>query len=299
MQNSIDNNYAFDINNVRNAFNEAARHYDQHCVLQNTVAERLIESFEQIKIKPLSILDLGTGTGQATKQLKQQFKSSQLYQADLSEEMLKNARRKSSRFFSRNHYLCADASQLPLESNKFELVFSNLMLQWCIDLDSVFAEINRVLKPGGVFVFTSFGPDTLKELRECWQQVDSDVHVNVFTDMHDLGDGLVRKGMDAPVLSTEEIVLTYDECKQLMRDLKNIGAHNVNEGRRKSLTGKQRLQKVINHYELFRQDNKLPATYEVIYGHAWKPESDKKSKASNVQQVSLDELKQSLNKRKK
>jgi len=152
-----------------------------------------------------------------------------------------------------------------------------------------------VLKPGGVFLFTSFGPDTLKELRASWQQADDEAHVNAFADMHDIGDSLVRNGMDAPVLSIEHIVLTYDECKQLMRELKNIGAHNVNNGRRKTLTGKQRLQKVIKHYESYRQNNKLPATYEVIYGHAWKPEVDKNiNKAAGTQAISLEDLKQDL-----
>lgn len=298
MQNSIDNNYEIDIKRVRHAFNIASKNYDVFSLLQQTVVDRLIESFEHIKIKPSLILDLGSGTGYGSKHLKQQFKKAQVYQTDLSVQMLRSSRKQSPRFFSKDRFLCADANQIPLPNNSFDLVFSSLMLQWCNDPDAVFAEIKRVLKPGGVFLFTSFGPDTLKELRESWRQVDNDVHVNAFTDMHDIGDSLVRNGMDAPVLSVEHIVLTYDECKQLMRELKNIGAHNVNNGRRKTLTGKQRLQKVIKHYESYRQDNKLPATYEVIYGHAWKPEMNKNTKDSNVQSISLEDLKRDLEKRK-
>ena len=298
MQNSIDHHYEVDLHRVQNSFDAAAKNYDSFSLLQQTVADRLIESFEHIKAEPKSILDLGAGTGYGSRHLKKQFKKSQIYQMDLSIEMLKGSRKQSPLFFSKNHFLCANAEHIPLPDKSVDLVFSSLMLQWCNDPDAVFAEIKRVLKPGGVFLFTSFGPDTLKELRESWSQVDNDVHVNAFADMHDIGDSLIRNGMDAPVLSIEHIVITYDECKQLMRELKNIGAHNVNHGRRKTLTGKQRLQKVVNHYESFRSDNKLPATYEVIYGHAWNPEISKHDKSSNIQSVSLEDLRQDLKTRK-
>lgn len=301
MQSPVDIAYEVDSDQVRHAFDLAAKNYDAFSLLQKTVVERLIESFEHIKTAPEIILDLGSGTGYGSKHLKKQFKKTQIYQMDLSVEMLKYSRSKSSRFFSKNHFLCADANKIPLADSSVDLVFSSLMLQWCNDPDVVFSEIKRVLKGNGVFLFTSFGPDTLKELRECWRQVDDAVHVNAFTDMHDIGDSLVRNGMDAPVLSVEHIVLTYDESKQLMRELKNIGAHNVNRGRRKTLTGKRRLHKVIKHYETFRHikhGNKLPATYEVIYGHAWKPEKDKTIGDMSSQSVSLDDLKQELKKKK-
>lgn len=295
MQQSTDHSYDVNIQGVKQAFNNAAIDYDAFSSLQKTVADRLLESFEFIKTQPETVLDLGAGTGRGSRQLNKQFKKAQIFQADLSIEMLRVSRKQSPRFFSKHHFICADGYELPLSNNSIDLVFSNLMLQWCNDPDKVFAEIKRVLKPGGVFVFSSFGPDTLKELRACWRQVDEAVHVNAFTDLHDIGDALIRNGMEAPVLSVEHIVVTYDECKQLMRDLKKIGAHNVNSGRRKTLTGKERLKKVIQFYESYRQDNKLPATYEVIYGHAWRSEIDKSIKNNaNAQTISLDDLKQDL-----
>ena len=297
MQNSVDKAYEVETKQVQHAFNNAAKNYDAHALLQKTVVDRLMESFDQIKVEPTVILDLGSGTGYGAKQLKQRFNKAHIYQADLSLEMLKGSRIKSSRFFSKDHFLCADANKVPLSDESVDLVFSSLMLQWTNDPDAVFAEIRRVLKPNGVFVFTTFGPDTLKELRESWKQVDDSVHINAFTDMHDIGDALIRNGLGEPVLSIENIVLTYDECMQLMRDLKNIGAHNVNLGRRKTLTGKQRLQKVLQHYETFRINNKLPATYEVIYAHAWKTNVPKNTDA-NIQHVSLENLKQELQNRK-
>jgi malonyl-CoA O-methyltransferase len=290
--------YIVDTRRVRNAFNAAAKDYDANSLLQQTVTDRLVESFEQINIKPSSILDLGAGTGYGSKKLKQQFKKARYYQIDLSAEMLKISRKQSPVFFSKNHFVCADANNIPLPDEKFDVVFSSLMLQWCNNPDAVFAEINRVLKPGGVFIFASFGPDTLKELRESWRKVDDQIHVNAFSDMHDIGDALIRNGLDAPVLSVEHIVLTYTECKNLMRELKNIGAHNINEGRRKTLTGKRRIEELIKHYESYRENNRLPATYEVIYGHAWKPHVSTKSKGPNIQTVSLEGLKQALEKRK-
>jgi malonyl-CoA O-methyltransferase len=296
---SNNNVYDIDQRNVSLAFNAAANNYDAASLLQQTVADRLIESIEMIKINPGSILDLGSGTGYGSRILKQRFKKARYYQNDISVDMLKTARKHSPKFFSKNHFLCADAARMPVKDNQFDLVFSSLMLQWCNDLDLVFSEIKRMLKPGGIFMFASFGPDTLKELRESWQQADDHIHVNAFVDMHDIGDSLMRHGMEAPVLSVEHIVLTYDECKKLMRDLKNIGAHNINEGRRKTLTGKQRLNKVIEHYETFRTNDKLPATYEVVYGHAWRPEQERDHNSSDhSQSISLEKLKQDLKARK-
>lgn len=295
MPNSNKDRYEIKSRDVSVAFDDAAKNYDAVSLLQRTITDRLIESFDQIKIKPTDILDIGSGTGYGSGKLKKHFKKARYYQLDVSVEMLKCARKQSPMLFSKNHFVNADASQLPLPNNHFDLVFSSLMLQWCNDLDAVFAEVKRVLKPGGVFLFSSFGPDTLKELRESWRSVDEQVHVNAFVDMHDIGDALIRSGMDAPVLNVEHIVLTYDECKQLMREIKDIGAHNINSGRRKTLTGRQRLDKVIKHYETFRQESKLPATYEVIYGHAWRPDQDKGAgSGENVQSVSLEVLKRDL-----
>lgn len=301
MQNSVDTDYQVDTKQVQHAFNDAAKDYDAHALLQRTVVDRVLEGFDQIKIEPGVILDLGSGSGYGAKQLKRQFRKAHIYQADLSIEMLKGARKKSSRFFSKDHFLCVDANKIPLSDQSVDLVFSSLMLQWSNNPDAVFAEVKRVLRPGGVFVFTTFGPDTLKELRESWRQADGNIHINAFTDMHDIGDALMRAGLDAPVLSIENIVLTYDECLQLMRDLKSIGAHNVNLGRRKTLTGKQRLKKAIQHYESYRANNKLPATYEVIYGHAWKSAIETvntKNNDTGIQHISIEKLKQDLKKRK-
>src|SRR5581483_5680708 len=167
--------------------------------------------------------------------------------------------------FRRFERVCADAARLPLASPSVDIVFSNLMLQWCDPLDVAFAEVRRVLKPQGFFAFTTFGPDTLKELRSAWAEADSHSHVNRFLDMHDVGDALVRAGLQEPVLDVDRTQLTYTDGMSVMRDLKSIGAHNSTSGRPRSLIGRSRLQRVLSAYEAFRREGRLPATYEIVY----------------------------------
>lgn len=147
------------------------------------------------------------------------------------------------------------------------------MLQWCDPPDIAFAEIRRVLKPDGFLAFTTLGPDTLGELRAAWAEADGDMnaynHVNHFTDMHDVGDALVRAGLSEPVLDVDRVQLTYPDALSLMRDLKAIGAHNVTAGRPRGLLGRARLRRMQQAYEAYRRDGKLPATYEVVYAVAW------------------------------
>lgn len=283
---------------VRRSFGKAAADYDRYAVLQRTITERLLESFELIDINPRRILDLGAGTGFGARLLKQQFKRASIVQVDLSQDMLALSRQNSPRFFSGQHFVCADAGRLPFQTAQFDMIFSSLMLQWCSNLDEVLSGLAGLLKPGGLFIFASLGPDTLKELRECWRRVDDDVHVNTFIDMHDIGDALIRSGLNEPVLGVEHIKLLYDDAKTLMRELKGIGARNANTGQRTTLTGKRRLQQVLTHYESFRSDDKLPATYEAIYGHCWKPASARDTGHQQEQVVSLDGLRQQLKQRR-
>ena len=269
MRPSEDQAYAISAAEARRSFNAAARHYHASAILQRTIADRLLESLEALRIRPARSLDLGSGAGYGALRLRQRFKKSRVLQLDLSEDMLREARRKTARFFSRDHFLCADAVSLPLADQVIDLVFSNVMLQWRPAPDAIFAELRRVLKPGGLFVFSSLGPDTLRELRESWRAVDDHPHVHAFLDMHDIGDALIRNGLADPVLNTEHLTLTFRDPRRLMRDLKNTGAANINAGRRRSLTGKRRWQRMLRHYEAWRADGVLPATFEVIYGHAW------------------------------
>jgi malonyl-CoA O-methyltransferase len=249
------------MSSVRSAFNKASGQYDEHAFLQKEIATRLDAKLDVISGESNIILDLGAGTGLLSKQLSKRFPDSQLICLDFAQLSLKNN--------PSNNKICADAYQLPLANNSVDMVISSLMMQWCPDLKQLFSEIHRVLKNDGLILFSTFGPDTLKELKKSWSVVDSEAHVNTFTDMHDIGDQMLGAGFQSPVMEMEKLTLTYQTVTDLLRDLKAIGAQTVN-ARSKSLMGKDKFKLMIKMYESYRKDNKLPATYEVVYGHAWK-----------------------------
>jgi len=253
---------------ARRSFEHAAESYDAAAVLQQEVAQRLLERLDLMKLEPARVLDLGCGTGYCIPELMSRYKRADIVALDIARPMLEQARRRG-RWLHRPRCVCGDAERLPFEDESFDLVFSNLMLQWCVDLDAAFAELQRVLRPGGLLLFTSFGPDTLKELRDSWAQVDGDTHVNAFLDMHDVGDALVKTRFADPVMDVERITVTYPDVWKLMRELKQIGAHNVTAGRPRGLTGKSHMQQLVNAYERYRQADVLPASYEIVNGHAW------------------------------
>lgn len=259
---------------VRASFERVAQRYDEHAVLQHEVARRMLERLELVRLQPRRIADIGAGTGRATVALGRRYGKAQVVAVDLAAAMLRHARRQAplrTKWPRRFHYVCADAEQLPIADDCVDLLFSNLTLQWCNDLDRAFREFRRVAAPDGLLMFSTFGPDTLKELRDSWGRVDGHTHVNLFMDMHDIGDALVRNGFADPVVDAEHFTLTYRDVFQLMRDLKNLGAHNVTAGRPRGLTGKRHMEGLERAYQRHAQDGRLPATYEVIYGHAWVP----------------------------
>ena len=265
--------HAIERGEVRRAFDRAAATYDAAAELQRRVRDELLSRLDYVKLEPAAVLDLGAGTGHAALALKRRYPASTVLAVDLAESMLREARRRQT-LFRRFQRVCADAAALPLRSASVELVFSSLMLQWCDVPDGVFAECRRVLRPGGLLSFTTFGPDTLVELRRAWAAADDGVHVSRFLDMHDVGDALVRAGFAEPVMDVDRVTLTYAEVRDLMRDLKAIGAHNAASGRRRGLTGRSTFARVVDAYERERRDGRLPATYEVVYGHAWAPAAD-------------------------
>ncbi len=250
------------------SFDRASRGYDAVARLQAQVRSELLDRLQYVKVAPSVVLDLGAGTGHATRELRRRYPRALVIAADIAPGMLRVARAQSG-FLRRFERLCADAYRLPFAAGSVDLLFSSLMLQWCDDLDAVLAEIRRVVKPGGVFTFSTFGPDTLLELRSAWAQVDGRVHVNQFLDMHDVGDALGRAGFADPVLDVDRHRTQYREVRELMRDLKALGAHNVAAERARGLTGRTTLERLTAAYEVRRHDGTLPATYEVIYGTAW------------------------------
>ena len=263
---------------LRRSFEQAAATYDAAAVLQNEVCRRMLARLDYIKLEPAAILDAGSGTGNAVAGLLARYPRAHVIALDLALAMARRARARRPWWRgildwrgARLAAVCGDIEQLPLAGESADILWSNLVLQWINEPRRAFAEMWRALKPGGLLMFSSFGPDTLKELRAAYQGADRHTHVQRFIDMHDLGDMLVASGFADPVMDMEIVTLTYADVRELMRDLKAIGAHNLTRGRPGTLGGKSLLAKVTQNYEAFRRDGKLPATYEVVYGHAWKP----------------------------
>jgi malonyl-CoA O-methyltransferase len=259
---------ALDRAKLRASFERASGSYESAARLQVSVAAELLERLAIFDFAPAVVLDLGCGPGRVSGELKERYPRSQVIALDLSAGMLREAMRHlaAGRPFER---VCGDALRLPLKDASVDLIYSNLMLQWCEPLEAALAEVRRVLKGSGFFAFSTFGPDTLHELRASWAQADGYNHVNHFADVHVVGDTLTRCGLMEPVLDIDRYELDYPDALTLMRDLKAIGAHNVTAGRPRSLLGRARLERVQRAYETFRRDSRLPATYEVIYGASW------------------------------
>ena len=272
---------------VRRAFSRAAATYDAAAVLQREVGARMAERLGVVKLSPAAVLDAGCGTGEALRELAVRYPKASRVALDLALPMLTAARIRSgppgTRFTrlaglvrgddrrpSPPAYVCADIGALPLAAGVFDLVWSNLALQWVNDLPGAFAEFRRVLKVGGLTWFTTLGPDTLKEIRAAFEGVDGHTHVNRFADMHDIGDMLVHAGFTEPVMDMEYLTLTYAEASTMMRDLRALGATNVTLGRPRGLMGRGRWARARAALEAMRSDGRIPATFEVIYGHAWK-----------------------------
>ena len=289
MDAAVTDAYHIDKARVRASFNRAANTYDAAAVLQKQVRLEMLSRLDLVNIKPKAILDAGCGTGHGSFALQKRFSSAQVISLDIALGMLQQTKLQRpllQKMLHQQHLLCADIERLPIASNSMGMVWSNLALQWCNDLDAAFSELARVLQPEGLIMFSTFGPDTLKELRAASNFSDGKqghTHVSRFIDMHDIGDALIRAGFSTPVLDVEHYTLTYNNVKSVMTDLKSIGAHNATQGRARGLQGKGFLQNLSQQYEQFRSDTienggKLPATFEVVYGHAWVNDSKAESK---------------------
>ena len=264
-----DNRYQLQRQRVRANFGRAAGSYDAVAQLQREVADRMLEQFQYERITPQRIVDVGAGTGYCTRGLEARFKKSEIIALDLAEGMLQQARREK-KWLSKQRFLCADAQQLPLANESVDLIFSNFTLQWCQDLQGVLDEFRRVLRPGGLLTFSTLGVDTLHELRESWSKVDDKVHVNQFMDLQQAGDLLYQQGFIEPVTSVDRFTLTYPDVMALMRDLKGLGATNGNAGRRSGLMGRAVPQQLEQNYLARDPQGRVEASWEVVYGHAWK-----------------------------
>jgi malonyl-CoA O-methyltransferase len=278
-----DPGFALDRRAVARAFGRASTQYDAAATLQSTVRAELLERLGHFALAPAVVLDAGAGTAPATVQLARRFPQAVVVAFDLAHGMLVQAgerlglreRLLGGRFGHPFGRVRGDVHRLPFASGSAQLVFSNLMLQWSDDLDAALREIRRVLAPGGMFTFSSFGPDTLRELRESWAAVDGEAHVNPFVDMHDLGSALARAGFAEPVLDVDRHRLEYADPLALMRELQQIGARNALADRPRGLTGRRRLAAVQDAYRAAHATpgGGVTATWEVIYATCFRSDA--------------------------
>lgn len=255
---------------IKRSFNKAAKTYDEAAFLQREVADRLLERLEYIRIKPKIILDIGSGTGYSTIRLEKRFKKAKVVAFDIAEKMLEKSK-KETHWFDRKRYICGDAEKLPFLDNSVDFIFSNLMLHWSNDIEKTIKEFHRVLKPDGLLLFSTLGPDTLYELRQSWASIDQqNEHVHQFVDMHNVGDYLQKAALMDPVIDMEFITITYNDIRKILIDLKDLGTQNITKNRLRGLTGRNKFEKFIHAYEQYRNSEGLiPVTYEVIYGLGW------------------------------
>ncbi len=292
----------FDHRQVRRAFSRAAHHYDDAAALQREVGARLLESLDYFDERaqreaqggtprpPQVVLDVGCGPGHAAADMQKRWPRAQVIALDLALPMLQESKRNAGGwrpFKQRPHAVCADARALPLADGSVDVLFSNLCLQWVEDLPAVFAGFRRVLKPDGLMVLSTFGPDTLWELRDAFTHADSAPHVSPFASIAQFGDALIAAGFKDPVLDRDEFRLQHDSLADLMRELRTLGATNALSTRRRSLTGRARFARAAAAYEPMRRDGRLPATWEVITAHAWGPQPGTPIRVGGVDEVAV------------
>lgn len=280
---------------VRRHFARAARSYAAAATLQRTIAARLAESLDYAKRAPARILDLGSGPGIDSAMLRRRYPKAQVIALDAATPMLVEARRQMGLFglTARFDRVAGDARALPLADASVDLVWSNLCLQWCPDLDAVFDEIRRVLAPEGLFLFSTFGPRTLEELRAAWAAVDRAPRVGSFPDMPEVGDALTRAGFRDPVLDIDTVIERHGHPREVLANLKAIGATNADAARPRGLTGRHALARMLDAYAAQAgADGRVTATWEAICAFAFAPDPSqpRRTRSGAIAAISVDQL---------
>ncbi len=261
----------FDRRQLRRSFGRAASRYTEVAALQREVEARLLEQLGYLDDRqPQRVLDLGSGPGRAAGAMKKRWPKAEVIALDAALPMLREVP-KHTRFWRPVRRVNADVSKLPFADQCADVIFSSLCLQWLDDLPAVLSEFRRVLRPGGLLLFSTFGPETLSELRDAYLQAGETPPLSPFAAIQQVGDAMLAAGFKDPVLDRDRYTLTYPDLRGLMRELRAIGAGDARHDRPRGLGGRGRLQRVIAHYEALRRDGVLPSTWEVITAQAWGP----------------------------
>lgn len=258
---------SLDKKKVAQSFGRAAPTYDTVAQLQRDVGKHLLQYAPVQLTSNAIVIDLGSGTGFFSRQLAARFEPANVIGLDIAEGMLRFSRQQAQQQTSSRQikWLCADAESLPLADQSVDFIFSSLVIQWCSNLLQLLRELARVLKPGGQLVVATLGPNTLHELKSAWQRADNYVHVNQFQPQDSLRFAAVAANLAIDHFAVEQRVIYFDRLTELTRELKALGAHNINSGKPEGLTGRSRIAAFKNAYEQYREERGLPATYEVFY----------------------------------
>lgn len=279
---------------IRDDFSQAANSYDAAAIVQHEICDRTLERVDMLKLQPATILDIGTGTGRSLLGLRSRFPASSIFACDIALPMLHQCR-ENLVIKDARRLICNDAELLPIADESIDLIFSTSTFQWCADLNQVLSECKRVLCLNGALIFSTFGPDTLLQLRNSWAQVDDRQHVHDFMDMHHIGDMMLAMQLLDPVVDMQIIDIHYQSLRQLLQDLKDTGSRGKfttsESNKSPGLMSKEKYQRLVQAYEEYREDGSLPVSYEVIYGYARKSANIQKAGKDNEVRIPVSSIK--------
>ncbi len=252
---------------IAHSFSRAAASYDSAAYFQRDIGLQLLSMLSKYSAEQnaSNCLDLGCGTGFFRQRLMSLYSNADYIGIDIAEGMLSFLKKTSEADAHNNVLICSDAESLPIKQQSIDVAFSNMALQWCENLPQLFSEFNRILKPGGIVGLTTLGPSTLIELKKSWSVVDDRVHVNQFLALESWCDAANSNGLVVEKKCVDFPVLQFDSVRQLLKELKLIGAHNVNKGRPQGLHSKAYINALYKAYESFKEGGLFPATYEVYF----------------------------------
>ncbi len=280
----------FDYRALKKGFNKTAKTYEANALLAKSVGEALIERLQGIKITPQRILDIGSGTGWLNKKLKKLYPKAKIVNVDLAEQRLRKT--KLLRFgLNAPMLVCADAHALPFADKSFDLIISNLCWHWVDHLGQAIYEAKRVLNVGGTLLFSTLGPDTLRELSAAFYSASSNPHIIPFFDMHDVGDALLKAGFADPVMDVEPVRLHFKKVDKLFKMLRDTGEGNYLALRHRGFSSKKMFAQVKKHYENFKLEQGYPATFEIVFGYAWRAEDKSLLDKNNEINIPISKIK--------
>lgn len=257
---------------VQQRHHRYAARYRSAAVINHVLADGLLQRLAYLRLKPQTIIDLGSGSGYLSQALCQRFPDAQIVAVDLTHAMHRQIQQPKLKR-TNWHLVTADAYQLPMATHSVDVIVSNVLLPLLLDYPALWQECQRVLQPGGLLLFSNLGPDTLQELKHSCLAIDQHSHVNTFIDLHDMGDGLIAAGFQDPVLDADRVQLSYPSLSALLHELKNLGSLQALAEPDTRYYGKAFWQHIERYYRQHFSDanQRLLVSVDAYFGHAFNP----------------------------